>query len=98
MPAKLDLIPPYRYAMVEEGMFRGAYPSSKNFRFLLRLQLQTVVSLVPQAPTAELTEFCAANNINLVHMRVDVYKEKIPISPSGVAHVLSVRFSALRAV
>ncbi len=30
------LIPPFRYAIVEEGVFRGAYPTEKNFRFLRR--------------------------------------------------------------
>lgn len=96
MAPVLALIPPYRFAAVEEGLYRGAYPSAKNFRFLLRLQLRTIVSLIPQTPKPELAEFCAANGINLVHMRVDVFKEKIPISPAGVAQVLQVRALAAR--
>jgi hypothetical protein len=30
------LIPPFRFAIVEEGVFRGAYPTEKNCRFLRR--------------------------------------------------------------
>jgi hypothetical protein len=31
-----QLIPPFRFAMVEEGVYRGAYPTERNFRFLKR--------------------------------------------------------------
>ena len=30
------LIPPLRFAMVETSVFRGAYPTLKNYRFLRR--------------------------------------------------------------
>ena len=32
------IITPFRYSMVEEGVFRGAYPTPRNFRFLKRFQ------------------------------------------------------------
>ena len=31
-----QLITPFRYAIVEEGLYRGAYPTPRNFRFLKR--------------------------------------------------------------
>lgn len=37
MTAKLpSLIPPFRYAIVEDGLFRGGYPKARNMRFLKR--------------------------------------------------------------
>lgn len=37
MTAKLpSLIPPFRYAIVEDGLFRGGYPKTRNMRFLKR--------------------------------------------------------------
>lgn len=37
MTAKLpSLIPPFRYAIVEDGLFRGGYPKARNMRFLTR--------------------------------------------------------------
>jgi len=32
----IKLIPPFRFAIVEEGLFRGGYPNVKNFQFLQR--------------------------------------------------------------
>lgn len=34
---KPQLILPFRFGIVESGLFRGAYPTSKNHRFLKRL-------------------------------------------------------------
>lgn len=31
-----NLIPPFRYATVEEGLFRGGYPKARNLRFMKR--------------------------------------------------------------
>ena len=52
------LVPPLRFSQVEEGMYRGAYPSLVNQRFLTRLGLRTIVSLLPEPPTADLLQWC----------------------------------------
>ena len=40
-------------------MYRGAYPTLKNFRFLTRLKLKTVISIVPRdLVTLDLVQFC----------------------------------------
>jgi tyrosine-protein phosphatase OCA6 len=31
-----NVIPPFRFAQVQECLFRGAYPTLKTFRFLRR--------------------------------------------------------------
>ena len=52
------LCPPLRYSLVEEGISRGAYPTLRNFRFLRRLGLKTLVSLTPDEPTGDLMQWC----------------------------------------
>ena len=52
------LVPPLRFSQVEEGVYRGAYPSLVNQRFLTRLGLRTIVSLLPEPPTADLLQWC----------------------------------------
>ena len=59
------LVPPLRFAMVEEGIYRGAYPSLINLRFLARLRLKTVISLLPEPPSADLVRWCEEEGIAL---------------------------------
>ncbi|KAL9550925.1 hypothetical protein MBANPS3_004499 [Mucor bainieri] len=82
MPVKLpNLIPPFRFTMVEENLFRGGYPKPRNKRFLKRLRLKTILSLIPDKLMPEMQEFCEENNINLLHLTVDKMKEdNIPLT------------------
>ncbi|KAJ1617749.1 protein-tyrosine phosphatase, partial [Pavlovales sp. CCMP2436] len=57
------LVPPLRFAAVDESVYRGAYPTLANYRFLRRLQLRTVVSLLPEHADKDLEEFCAHEQI-----------------------------------
>lgn len=65
------IIPPLRWTIVEPGLTRGAYPLLRNFRHLFRTRLKTVVSLVPEAPSADLVEFAKVAGIELVHIQVN---------------------------
>ncbi|CDS11976.1 hypothetical protein LRAMOSA04172 [Lichtheimia ramosa] len=82
MTAKLpSLIPPFRYAIVEDGLFRGGYPKTRNMRFLKRLRLKTILSLIPNKLTPEMHEFCEQHGISMIHINVDKMKEdNIPLS------------------
>lgn len=84
------LIPPFRFARVEQGLFRGAYPSLKNFRFLKRLKLRTIVSLLPSAPSEDLKEFCLHENIRLIFIRVEKFEENVTFTPQLVAKIVTV--------
>ena len=76
------LVPPFRPNLVEsslaslvdkndERLYRSAYPTLKNFRFLRRLGLRTIVSLVPRDQvTSDLVAFCAETGISHVHYPV----------------------------
>ncbi|KAG0170660.1 hypothetical protein DFQ30_002175 [Apophysomyces sp. BC1015] len=77
----IDLIPPFRYALVEENIFRGGYPKTRNMRFLKRLRLKTILSLIPDKLMPEMQGFCEQQNIHMLHLAVDKMKEdNIPLS------------------
>ena len=65
MAAKV--VPPFRFAIVEVGVYRGAYPTLKNFAFLKSLNLKTMISLIPEAPTNDLEDFCEMEGIQHIH-------------------------------
>jgi len=84
------LIPPFRFARVEDGLFRGAYPSLKNFRFLRRLHLRTIVSLLPSAPSDDLKEFCLHENIRLIFIHVEKFEENVTFTPQLLARIVTI--------
>jgi tyrosine-protein phosphatase OCA6 len=52
------LTPPYRYGVVIPGFHRGAYPTLRNYRFLNRLSLTTIISVLPEPPSKDIIEYC----------------------------------------
>ncbi len=85
------LIPPFRFATVESEVYRGAYPTLKNFRFMRRLKLACIVSLIPEAPNADLKAFCDDEKISNVHFKIKKYNEEVNILPEEVTAVLEVK-------
>lgn len=81
--------PPFRYALVEDGLHRGAYPKDRNLPFLKSLSLVSILSLCPNA--IPLNDFATENNIKLIHLKIDKVKEDsvVPLSYSKVAYILS---------
>ncbi|KAI8986446.1 tyrosine phosphatase family-domain-containing protein [Pilobolus umbonatus] len=76
-----NLIPPFRFTIVEENVFRGGYPKPRNMRFLKRLKLKTILSLIPDKLMHEMQEFSEKNHIHLLHLKVDKMKEdNIPLT------------------
>ena len=84
----LPIFPPFRFACVEENLYRGAYPKERNYRFLKRLKLRSILSLTPSSPTAPLLAFCDKNGIQSIHVKVDKPKEDIPLTFSQVTSIL----------
>lgn len=65
------LIAPENFAMVERGVYRSAFPRTKNMSFLDSLQLKSVVSLVLEDYPAPLVEFYKRNGVELMTMGVE---------------------------
>jgi tyrosine-protein phosphatase SIW14 len=65
------MLPPENFAMVEAGIYRSAFPRSKNIPFLRRLRLRSVLALVPEDISETMTKFYAASNIRLIKHGTD---------------------------
>ncbi|KAL3931890.1 MAG: hypothetical protein SGPRY_000933 [Prymnesium sp.] len=75
--------PPENFAMVWKGIYRSAFPSKKNFSFVSRLGLRTVLFLCPEDYPESHISFYSQNNIQLLQFGVIGNKEpfdEIPIS------------------
>ncbi|ORX73113.1 protein-tyrosine phosphatase, partial [Linderina pennispora] len=83
------LIPPYRFGRVQPELFRGGYPKKRNFRFLRRQQLKTILSLVPSHPDPHLDEFCQAENITRVVIPVASPNENVTVTDDVVSECLA---------
>eukprot|EP00158_Paraphelidium_tribonemae_P004924 Partr_v1_DN27057_c1_g1_i1_m28774 putative PHOsphatase len=84
------LICPFRFATVETGLFRSGQPRVRNFPFLKRLHLKTIISLVPAATmdTEALEDFCRERSITRIHVVVERMKDQIPLQHLQVTNVL----------
>lgn len=83
------LIPPFRFSTVQEGLYRGSYPTLKNLRFLARLRLKTVVSVVPEPPTTDLAAFCAGEKILHYHFFAEKFtSDSVTVSPVTVCQIV----------
>ena len=84
------LIPPFRFAIVQEGLYRGAHPSLRNMRYLTRLELRSIISLLPEedSDTRDLTEFCISSNINHITYTLAKYDDGFNHTPKLVSNVL----------
>ena len=66
-----DLLVMENFSMVEAGVYRSAFPRSKNVAFLARLGLKSVVSLVPEDYPDKLLEHYKRLGIVLIPMGID---------------------------
>ncbi|KAJ1734340.1 protein-tyrosine-phosphatase [Coemansia biformis] len=82
------LIPPHRFERVQNQVYRGGYPKHRNFRFLRRLGLKTIVSLIPGDQDSALAEFCAREGIERVCMQVESPNENVTLKDQVVSRCL----------
>jgi tyrosine-protein phosphatase SIW14 len=62
----VEILAPENFAMVESGVYRSAFPRTKNISFLKRLKLKTVVSLVPEDYPLAMSEFYENSGVRLL--------------------------------
>jgi tyrosine-protein phosphatase SIW14 len=76
---KLHLfIPPLNFSMVMKGVYRSGYPTRKNFPFLVKLGLKSILYLCPEEYPKENTFFCKEHGIQLIHHGIN--GNKVPFS------------------
>ncbi|KAL1925066.1 uncharacterized protein VTP21DRAFT_4720 [Calcarisporiella thermophila] len=84
------LIAPFRYTIIEEKLYRGSYPKERNFRFLKRLKLKTILSLVPDPPCSWISDFYAKQGIVNIHLPVDKVKDNVPLTYTRAAQAIQI--------
>lgn len=84
------LVPPFRFAAVTQTVFRGAYPKPRNYPYLQKLKLKTIVSLLSSTPSESFLNFCESNQISNVHLVTSNSKDSIPLTFETVTRLLKV--------
>ena len=67
----IEFLAPENFSMVETGVYRSAFPRTKNIEFLKQLNLRSVVSLVPEDYPAAMLDLYNANGIKLIPIGLD---------------------------
>ncbi|KAL7270433.1 protein-tyrosine-phosphatase [Rhizina undulata] len=62
------VIPPLRFSIVEDKLYRGSYPRPLNFKFLESLRLKTILSLTPEPLIDSVQEWCRGLGIQMLHL------------------------------
>ncbi|KAJ2715454.1 protein-tyrosine-phosphatase [Coemansia spiralis] len=82
------LIPPHRFERVQSRVYRGGYPKQRNFRFLRRLRLRTIVSLIPGDQDSAFAEFCSREGIERVCIEVESPCDNVTLQEPVVSRCL----------
>ncbi|KAJ1858765.1 protein-tyrosine-phosphatase [Coemansia sp. RSA 1822] len=91
------LIPPYRFERVQNRLYRGGYPKPRNFRFLRRQRLKTLVSLIPSDRDTQLSDYCRDENIDRICIPVDSPNENVTLTDEIVSQCLELMTDPSRA-
>lgn len=67
----VEYLAPENFTMVEPGVYRSAFPRTKNIEFLKQLNLKSVVSLVPEDYPGAMLDFYNASGIRLISVGLD---------------------------
>eukprot|EP01137_Pigoraptor_chileana_P014587 Opistho-2@69394 len=77
-------VPPLNFAMVAPGVYRSGYPNKKNFPFLKRLGLKSLLYLCPEPYAENNVGFLTENGIGLFHFGIFGNKEPFVEIPDRV--------------
>ncbi|CAG8626892.1 5249_t:CDS:2 [Funneliformis caledonium] len=69
------MVPPLNFAMVAPGVYRSGHPNRKNYPFLIKLGLKSIIYLSSDDFNKELEQFVNEQFIQVFHYRIDGNKE-----------------------
>ncbi|CAG8572135.1 2180_t:CDS:2 [Paraglomus brasilianum] len=70
-----ELMPPANFNMVSTWVYRSSFPKKKNFAFLKKLGLKSILTLIMEEYPEQNMKFLEANNIHLFQFRIAGNKE-----------------------
>ncbi|KAL8171111.1 hypothetical protein V2J09_022915 [Rumex salicifolius] len=76
MPEEAEIyIPPFNFAMVDNGIFRSGFPDTVSCSFLRTLGLRSVIYLCTEPCPVQYDQFLKANGIQLLKFEIEMFKE-----------------------
>ena len=85
------LMPPENFCQVSRGVFRSAFPKKKNFAFLKKLRLKSILTLILEDYPEQNKRFLDDNGIRLFQFGVPGNKEPfVDIPEDKIAAALEV--------
>ena len=90
------IVPPLNFDMVAPGVYRSGHPNERNFSFLKRLNLKSIIYLANDDYRENVVRWAQKEGIRIFHHRVTMNKEPFTEMDeqevaSAVAHVLDER-------
>jgi tyrosine-protein phosphatase SIW14 len=70
-----ELIPPNNFNMVSNWVYRSSFPKKKNFAFLKKLGLKSILTLILEEYPEQNMKFLEANNIKFFQFEIAGNKE-----------------------
>ncbi|KAK8827136.1 hypothetical protein WA577_007635 [Blastocystis sp. JDR] len=75
LPQNDEFIPPTNFAVIENGLYRSAFPVKRNFAFLRHLGIRSILVLVPEEYPEDSLKFLKRCNIRLFKYPLEGNKE-----------------------
>lgn len=69
------LVPPLNFQNVTFGISRSGHPNERNYEFLRRLRLKTIMYVATDDYRSKISSFAEEEGIKVLHFRVSVNKE-----------------------
>ncbi|PKI82343.1 protein-tyrosine-phosphatase [Malassezia vespertilionis] len=90
------VVPPLNFDMVAPGVYRSGHPNERNFGFLKRLQLRSIVYLASDEYRPNVLQWAKREGLRIFHHRVNMNKEPFTEMDEGevasaLVHVLDQR-------
>ncbi|OMJ11936.1 Tyrosine-protein phosphatase SIW14 [Smittium culicis] len=79
-----ELLPPDNFSMVAPNIYRGGMPKKKNHRFLEKLKLKSILTLILEEYPIQNQAFLKKNNIQLLQFGMAGNKEPFVDIPENV--------------
>ncbi|EPQ29761.1 uncharacterized protein PFL1_02434 [Pseudozyma flocculosa PF-1] len=75
--SNLTVVPPLNFDMISPGVYRSGHPNERNFGFLKRLNLKSVMYLANEEYRTNMTTWAQSQGIRIFHFRLDLNKEPL---------------------
>eukprot|EP01080_Neovahlkampfia_damariscottae_P004383 gene4383-7758_t len=77
-------IPPINFGMVSPGIYRSGFPNKKNFDFLKKIKIKTIIYMCPEQYLEKNMEFSNEHGINIKQFGIEGNKEPFVHIPEEV--------------